>query len=214
VSVAQSAVVVVLAAGRGTRFGAGVLAADHKLGQPFGASTVLGCTLANVVESGLPLVVVTTQALHELVGSVVAERDVIVLPAANSAETGLPLGMGYSIAAGVMARSGAAGWLLLPGDMPLVRPSSLCAVASALPQHLVAYAQYAGQRGHPVGFGSELYSELAKLGGDEGARRLVARYPAHGVELADDGVLLDLDTPQDLQRLRAAYAERTAALTD
>lgn len=213
VSVAQSAVVVVLAAGRGSRFGAGALAADHKLAQPFGASTVLGSTLANVVESGLPLVVVTTQGLQSLVSSVVAERDVVVLPAANSAESGLPLGMGYSIAAGVLARASAAGWLLLPGDMPLVRPATLRAVARALPLHLIAYAQHGGRRGHPVGFGSELYSELAKLGGDEGARRLVARYPAQAVEVDDDGVLLDLDTPDDLQRLRAAYAERAAALT-
>ncbi len=209
----QGPVVVVVAAGRGTRFGNGSLAQDHKLAQAFGGSTVLGCTLAQVVQSGLPLVVVTTQALRELVASVVAERDVVLLPDADRADTGLPLGMGYSIAAGVAARSGAAGWLVLPGDMPLVRPASLRAVAQALPQHPVVYAQHRGRRGHPVAFNTELYSELVTLGGDEGARRLVARYPAHGVDVPDDGVLLDLDTADDLQRLRAAYAERDGAAT-
>jgi molybdenum cofactor cytidylyltransferase len=55
-----------------------------------------------------------------------------------------------------------------------------------------------------VGFGTELYSELVRLSGDEGARRLVARYPAHGVEVDDPGVLLDVDTVADLERVRHA----------
>jgi molybdenum cofactor cytidylyltransferase len=57
-----------------------------------------------------------------------------------------------------------------------------------------------------VAFGAELYSELALLGGDEGARRLVARYPAQGVEVDDPGVLLDIDTQDDLARARAQHA--------
>ena len=68
--------------------------------------------------------------------------------------------------------------------------------------HPVVYAQHRGRRGHPVGFASELYSELALLSGDEGARRLVARYPAQGVEVDDPGVLLDVDTIADLTGLR------------
>jgi molybdenum cofactor cytidylyltransferase len=45
---------------------------------------------------------------------------------------------------------------------------------------------------------------LALLSGDEGARRLVARYPAFGVEVDDPGVLIDVDTEDDLERLRNA----------
>jgi molybdenum cofactor cytidylyltransferase len=67
--------------------------------------------------------------------------------------------MGFSIAAGVGERSGAPGWLVLPGDMPLVQPSTLLAVATALEQYPVVYAQYRGRRGHPVGFAAELYSD-------------------------------------------------------
>ena len=119
--------------------------------------------------------------------------------------------MGHSIAAGVAERSGATGWLVLPGDMPLVRPASLLAVAGALEQFPVAYAQHRGRRGHPVGFAAELYSELILLRGDEGARRIVARYPAQGVELDDPGVLLDVDTEADLEALRRAVAPAAAA---
>ena len=34
--------------------------------------------------------------------------------------------------------------------------------------------------------------------GDEGARRLVARYPAFAVEIDDPGILVDIDTEDDL----------------
>jgi molybdenum cofactor cytidylyltransferase len=131
----------------------------------------------------------------------VAARDVIVVPEASAA-----IGMGDSIAAGVAARAASPGWLLLPGDMPLVRPATILAVAAALEQHPVAYAQHHGRRGHPVGFAAELYSELMMLRGDEGARRIVARYPAIGVDVDDAGVLMDVDTEADLATLRALGA--------
>jgi molybdenum cofactor cytidylyltransferase len=44
------------------------------------------------------------------------------------------------------------------------------------------------------------------LQGDEGARRLVARYPAHGVDVCDPGVLLDVDTEADLEQVRRSHA--------
>ena len=185
--------IVIPAAGPGSRFGGPL----HKLAQPFGGSTVLGSTVRHAIESQLPVVVVTTAALAPLLARQLATRDIVVLDAAEAA-----YGMGHSISAGVTERSGAPGWLVLPGDMPLVRPGSILAVASALEQHPVAYAQHRGRRGHPVGFAAELYSELMLLHGDDGARRVTARYPSHGVELDDPGVLLDVDTASDLAALR------------
>lgn len=199
----QGPVVVVLAAGHGARFRGGRGERAHKLEQPFGGSTVLETTLSHVIQSRLPVVVVTTEALHARVTAILAARDVVVLPGSGDTQ---PFGMGYSIAAGVTARSNASGWLVLPGDMPLVQPTTLRAVAAAMPHHPVVYAQHRGRRGHPVAFAAELYSELARLSGDEGARRLVARYPAFGVELPDAGVLLDVDTEEDLQHLRSVHA--------
>jgi len=189
--------VIVLAAGKGSRF----LGDEHKLAQGLGGLTVLGTTLRHAIASHLPVVVVTTQALADLASRSVAARDVIVVPAVDTpGEAGL--GMGYSIGVGVAARADASGWVILPGDMPQVLPSTLQAVARELARHPVVYAQYKGRRGHPVGFSAELYSELIALRGDEGARRLVARYPALGLEVDDPGVLVDVDTLADLARLR------------
>lgn len=206
-------VVVVLAAGRGSRFGAGRNALGHKLAQDFAGSTVIGSTLCNVLRSGLSLVVVTTAELADGVAAFVPPEDVVLVPAVGSDGVDLPLGMGYSIAVGVSARAQASGWVVMPADMPMVQPESLRAVAGALPQHPVVYAQHRGRRGHPVAFAAELYSELAMLSGDDGARRLVARYPAHGLELPDAGVLMDLDTVADLQALRTVHAARRRTVT-
>jgi molybdenum cofactor cytidylyltransferase len=193
--------VIVLAAGKGSRF----LGPDHKLAQSLGTLTVLGTTLQHAIASHLQVIVVTTEALAAVACRSVAARDVVVLP-----EVGAPghtgLGMGYSISAGVAARPDAGGWLILPGDMPRVQPVTLQAVARQLGDHAVAYAQYQGRRGHPVGFSPELYSELIGLSGDEGARRLIARYPAVGVEVDDPGALVDVDTQADLDRVRRSGA--------
>ena len=121
----------------------------------------------------------------------------------------LEIGPGTSIAAGVRASFDSAGWLVLPGDMPLVQPSTLIAVARALDHHAVAYAQHGGRRGHPVGFAAELYPELTELSGDEGARRIIARYPAFAVDLDDPGILVDIDTEDDLDALRRSFIEPT-----
>lgn len=194
--------VVVLAAGRGSRF----RGLHHKLMQTLGASTVLATTISNALATQLPVMVVTTEPLAEMVSHHVARRDMVVLPAVGSPAS-QALGMGYSIAAGVAARSDASGWLILPADMPMVQTSTLRQVADELESHAIAYAQYRGLRGHPVGFAAELYSELVMLTGDEGARRLVARYPALGVEVDDPGVLLDVDTEDDLARVRVAQRQ-------
>lgn len=194
--------VVVLAAGRGSRF----RGLHHKLVQTLGASTVLATTISNALATQMPVLVVTTEPLAEMVSHHVATRDMVVLPPVGS-PAAQALGMGYSIAAGVAARSDASGWLILPADMPMIQTSTLRQVADELDGNAIAYAQHRGLRGHPVGFSAELYSELVMLTGDEGARRLLARYPAMGVEVDDPGVLLDVDTEDDLDRVRVAQRE-------
>lgn len=199
--------IIVLAAGQSTRFGAN----QHKLLQPWLGATLLESTLRHAVASHLPMVVVTTEPLATVVRQHVAARDVVVLPAMGSGSSS-PLGVGFSIAAGVAASPNASGWLVLPADMPLIQASTLQLVARQLSGHPVVFAQYQGRRGHPVGFSAELYSELIALTGDEGAKRLVARYPAYAVVVDDPGVLLDVDTPEDLDEARRMQHVAAVAL--
>jgi molybdenum cofactor cytidylyltransferase len=67
----------------------------------------------------------------------------------------------------------------------------------------IAIPSFRGRRGHPVAFAARLIPEL--LHGDlpEGARTVIHRYEADLVEIdsADRGVLFDIDTPADYDRL-------------
>jgi molybdenum cofactor cytidylyltransferase len=182
--------VVVLAAGAGSRYHG----ARHKLSEKLGGDTVLVRTLRNAIASEMTVVLVISENLIAEAKGLVAPEDMVVVDSRSQ----VGWGMGDSIAAGVSIHASATGWLVLPADMPLVRPASLRAVAAALDQQPIAFAQHRGRRGHPVGFGAELFSELVMLKGDEGARRLLARYPTAAVELDDPGVLFDIDTVDDL----------------
>ena len=182
--------VVVLAAGAGSRYHG----TRHKLSEQLGGDSVLVRTLRNAIASEMSVVLVISEALIAEAKGLVAPADMVVVDPRSQTSWG----MGDSIAAGVSIHASATGWLVLPADMPLVKPSSLRAVADALDQQPIAFAQHRGRRGHPVGFGAELFSELVMLKGDEGARRLLARYPTAAVELDDAGVLFDIDTVDDL----------------
>jgi molybdenum cofactor cytidylyltransferase len=196
--------IIVLAAGQGSRY----RGARHKLNEALGGTTLLVCTLRSALASKLPVLLVTTAAIAPSAQGLLGRRDILEVSEAEAHR-----GMGRSIASGVSERASSSGWLMLPGDMPLVRPETLRAVAAALDQHAVVYAQHLGRRGHPVGFAAELYSELVRLDGDVGARKLVARYPVHGLEVDDPGVLVDVDTEADLAAVRAIVAATPAATT-
>ena len=194
--------VVVLAAGRGSRFrGSGHKLEQNLAGTP-GGDSLLTRSLRHALATQLPVVVVTTAALAPTAHKLIAARDVVTLAEHDAHGRPQPIGMGHSIVAGVAATGDADGWLILPADMPLVQPTTIMAVAEGLERYPVCYAQYRGIQGHPVGFGTELYSELMALQGDEGARRIVLRYAAQPIAVDDPGVHIDVDTAEDLARLR------------
>ena len=168
----QSPTVLVLAAGRGERFAASG-GAVHKLQALLAGKPVLQHVLDAVAASGLPVYVVR-------------------------ADPSRP-GMGDSIAAGVRATAGAHGWLVLPGDLPLVRPATLRAVAHALREHDVVAPAYGGQRGHPVGFAAGCGDALMALSGEQGAVALVKARGITLVDVDDPGVVTDVDTLDDLR---------------
>jgi molybdenum cofactor cytidylyltransferase len=119
-------------------------------------------------------------------------------------------GMGDSIAAGVRATADADGWLILPGDLPLVRAGSLQAVAAALAGASVVLPSHLGMQGHPVGFAADCRDALLLLRGPQGAA-LVARArkmagSAVDLALGDVGIVPDIDTIADLARAQKMLA--------
>ena len=162
--------VIVLASGRGERFAASGGGTD-KLQARLAGKTVLQHTLAAVQASGLPW---------------------------HLEDAGHP-GMGDSIAAAVRATAKAAGWLILPGDLPLIQSDTLRAVAAALRSHAVVLPIYQGQRGHPVGFAAACGPALLNLQGAQGAAAVVRAHAALELSVNDVGCVTDIDTLDDLR---------------
>lgn len=181
-------IVIVLAAGRGERFRASGGHTD-KLNSLLAGRRVRDRVLDAVRASGLPWHIV--------------ER-------ADTAHLASP-GMGDSIACGVRATPDAAGWLILPADLPLIEADTLRAVAKHLrqaPGHGVVVPHYKGERGHPVGFSAGCGLELMALTGDEGARKVLQAHAPLALAVQDPGCVLDVDTVERLAQAEALFHSR------
>ncbi len=181
---------ILLAAGKGLRFGA------DKLIQPVSGGDWLAVEACRRLQAGVDRVFAVIRpdsdalaARLEVEGAVVA-----VCPKAE-------LGMGHSLAFAINGNRSATGVVVALADMPWVAPASIGAVADALRQGaMLAAPVYQGRRGHPVGFSAQLFPQLAALTGDAGAKSLVHCFQ-HQIQLipvSDPGILLDVDQPTDL----------------
>lgn len=89
-------------------------------------------------------------------------------------------------------------------DMPWVKQETIAQLLTLAEEHCIVVPIFNGQRGHPVIFGSALMQELAMLDGDTGARALLLRYKVVEMTCNDAGVILDIDTPDDLRETIAS----------
>jgi molybdenum cofactor cytidylyltransferase len=89
-------------------------------------------------------------------------------------------------------------------DHPTVRPATFAAVVDAYRQSKkrIVIARHDGRRGHPVLFDRSIFAELLDAPEEQGARTVVNADPSRVayVDVDDPGILLDLDTPEDLAR--------------
>lgn len=88
-------------------------------------------------------------------------------------------------------------------DMPFVQPATLQSLARRLEDGAAAVAPFFGERrGNPVGFAAQHRPLLLGLQGDRGAGALLASLPLERLPVEDAGVLLDIDSPGDLETAR------------
>ncbi len=109
-------------------------------------------------------------------------------------------GQAASIHAGIaaLAPESQAAMIMLV-DQPLLQATTIDLLIAAwqLPWLIVA-PQHAGRRGHPVLFARPLFDALRAIEGDLGARNVIKRHAdaLRVVEVADAGVVIDMDTPE------------------
>lgn len=95
--------------------------------------------------------------------------------------------------------------LLWPVDHARVSPATVAQVLARADRSRAVIPTHAGRGGHPTAFGRALWPALgACAGAPEGARSvlraLAARSAVVRIDVADPGVLADVDTPDDRER--------------
>lgn len=194
---------VILAAGRSRRMGT----PKQLLG--WGDTTILQAVIDNARASQLDEVVIVLGHEADRI------RDALALPSAGPLRAVVaPFsqeGQSHSLRAGLSdlrAEVDAAAVLL--GDQPGVDVALIDRVLAALPGcdvpiHRPIHTGPEGQAtpGHPVVLSRSIFSDVAALRADEGARALLRAHPEWLCAVEVDGAAADdIDTPEDYQRLR------------
>ena len=193
---------VILAAGRSSRYcelggaEASKLVADYR-----GAPLVRAVADAALASRAQPIFVVTGHARAEV------EAALAGLPLTFVDNPDFATGLASSLKTGIGALpQGVAGAVVLLGDMPEIQARVIDSLIDRLadnPDAVAAAPVFAGQRGNPVLLGRSLFLKLARLGGDEGARRLLkGAEVVIDVPFDDAAVTLDIDTPAELAAAR------------
>ncbi|MEP4484375.1 MAG: nucleotidyltransferase family protein [Halioglobus sp.] len=189
--------VLLLAAGQSRRYGA-----DKRLARLPTGETLLRASLALVLRTELPVTVCLRPDDVNLLAELQAqeqEQELSVVSCDRAA-----LGMGATLAQGMAALPPWEAVIVMLADMPWIKSASLLALARIVTDQTIAVPVFRDQRGNPVAFGREYFDQLGDCQGDQGARSVVMSHASMVTEVAveDEGILLDVDHPDDLSANR------------
>ena len=185
------AAAVLLAAGRGSRFEAGI----PKLRAELNGKPLIRWAIEAVIASGLPgpFVVTGGADVTDLLGGATEVPN-------DRWETGLASSLRAGIAAAAGQGHGAV--VVALADQPGLSPEAWRAVALGT-RTPIAIATYDGVRGHPVRLAAEIWADLPSTG-DDGGRLLMRERPELVTEVpCSSGNALDIDTKEDLDQFNS-----------
>lgn len=121
-------------------------------------------------------------------------------------------GMYSSVVAGVSSLPSNTGvFFLLPADMPLVKSDTIEELLRVYnrTEYDIIYPTYKGRRGHPPLISYSLFLAIKNWEGGGGLRPLLSQYHADAtqVEVIDENILTDMDTPEDYVKLCKLFSE-------
>ena len=188
---------ILLAAGKGTRFGGDKLLAPlHTALADIPAGTPIGIAACRHLVAALPETVAVVRPDDSSLAAALAGEGARVVECLRADE-----GMGASLACGVTATADAEGWVVALADMPWIQVATIRVLSEAIAAGAdIAAPEFEGRRGHPVAFSRRHGPALAALGGDEGARAVVAAHQPSvcTIVVADAGVVRDVDHRDDI----------------
>lgn len=184
---------IILAAGGSRRYG------EPKLLLPWKGEAIIRHVAKTALSAGLDPVILVAGDQAAAISQVISDLNVVLVENPDW-ETGqsssLKSGMNL-----LSHRCGGAVFFL--GDQPQI-PASL--VRSLVERHVATLSPIVaplvdGQRGNPVLFDRVTFKDLMVLRGDVGGRPLFARYSTEWITWHDSSPLIDIDTPEDYERL-------------
>jgi len=184
----------ILAAGYSTRMG------DFKPLMELNGYTVLERSIKSFQNAGIPdIMVVIGHRASEII-PLMEKLDVSYVINDNYQD-----GMFSSVTAGLGSIANQiSGFFLLPGDMPLVKPLTIEKILdeSAITDAGIIYPCFMGKRGHPPYISSKYFTEILSSDVSDNLRSVLSRFEndSREVELIDQAILMDLDTPEDFQQ--------------
>lgn len=191
---------VVLAAGAGTRMG------GRKALVRLGGATALERIVKTLAEAGVDRIQIVVGAERETVAAAVPRpAHPVPNPLWERGRTG-------SLKAGIRSVPGQEDLLVWPVDHPLVAVSTLRRLLAAN-EGQIRVPTFQGRRAHPTWFSASLRDELLVLGDDQPLHDVLRRDPGRVTEVPveDPGVLLNVDTPDDLKKAEAYLRESSDA---
>lgn len=184
---------VILAAGQSERLG------SPKQLIPWQGTTLLDYTINCIRESGIEDIVLVLGAHAEKIKKTVnlGELRIVV-------NVGWQTGKAGSIRAGINAISPSAeGVMIFLCDQPYLTSDLIKAIIQAendTKENIIAPV-IGEQIINPVLFKKEVFSDFYLLQGEEGGKNLFKKHPVLRVPWQDARILLDIDTPDDLEKL-------------
>lgn len=174
---------------------------------PLRGRTVIENTVESVFAGGAKSAVVVTGFRAEEVELLLNQRfgrRVLTVCNPDYARTD----MLHSIRIGLKVMPPCSAFFLLPGDMPVIRPSTFHALLDRhSSQKRMIFPTLSGYRKHPPLIDSRYIPEILTFAGEEGLRSLWKQHEEEIIEVPveDEGIWMDLDTPADYRLCRSTY---------
>ena len=172
-----------------------------------GFSSRIGQNKMSLIYQGKPLIHHCIQAMMPFVSEIIVVsghyHDELIQLLKNMDDVTViynenyPYGMFSSVKKGALHIH--EDFFILPGDYPLVQSSTYEKLLKT--QKQIAVPSYSQSRGHPLFIKKELIQALKDEPINSNLKLFRNRYEIDDVVVDDEGVLLDIDTLQDLEKL-------------
>lgn len=195
---------IIPAAGHSTRMG------RPKLSLPLGDRTVLQRVIDALREAGVEVLVVLGPHVADLrTDASLAGATVMELPAPTT-HMRATVEAGLDLLEKTVRPPDEEPWLLVPADHPVVDAAlirSMIASFEIQPRYSIMVPIYRAKRGHPTLIRWKHAAGIRAFPADVGLNAYLRQFPGETLEfrVSTPDVLLDLDTPEEYERLRKRF---------